>query len=434
MAKQTSNTSHFSVDVAALDQNEVKDLLRNTLERKGHPMPICLCGAPGVGKSQIIQAVCREFGVTPEAGTYHEFRLSTAVDSSDITGLPVILKKKRVVNGDTVEYGHTTTYSNPRALPFVQYDADGKEIDDDRLHVLFFDEVNRSADPSIMNAIFQILTEFGVMNHKLVKNCVILLAMNPENTGYAVNEICPALVNRMNIQYMKAEPQPWLEWARGEGGVSKILTDFIDSTPSELAHSGIITDEGQDKRFPTPRAWVNVDNNVLKPMKGKIGFKKQSEAMRALKYIAGIVGWQSATKFVSFARTAVDDRPLTGKEVMERYASDKAMQDKVTASDDNGARVYDTVKTTATLNALKEEIKARGTKTKMDELKNIIRFMSDIAPENALSFQTFLLSEVDPEFTAWFFGKLNDDPEMMTMWAKMKDKITGAGIGNQSVI
>ena len=393
---------------------------------------VMLWGPPGVGKSQIIQSVCKEFGVTAENGTYHEFRLSTAVDSSDITGLPVILKKKRVVNGDTVEYGHTTTYSNPRALPFVQYDADGKEIDDDRLHVLFFDEVNRSADPSIMNAIFQILTEYGVMNHKLVKNCVILLAMNPENTGYAVNELCPALVNRMNIQYMKAEVQPWLKWAREEGNVSKIITDFIDATPTELAHDGIITNEGQDKRFPTPRAWVNVDRNLIKEY--KFSYKNQGDAMYALQLIAGIVGWQAATKFVSFARTNAEDRPLTGKEVLEYYGNASDMQSKVRELNEDGTRAYDTVKTTTTLNSMKDEFKDRSIKIKDKELKNMLLFLSDIAPENSLSFQTFLLNEVSEDFAQWFFVKLSKSKELMGLWEKVKNGITEAGIGNQATL
>lgn len=433
MAKETkSQAAHFNPDMAALNQKEVKAVLQATFRQGGHPMPICLCGAPGVGKSQIIQGVCREFGITPEEGTYHEVRLSTCVDSADITGLPVITKQTKEVDGKSVEWGHETTYSNPRQLPFKKFDAEGNELKDDRLHVLFFDEVNRGADPSIMNAIFQILTEYGVANHKLVDNCIILLAMNPENTGYTVNEMCPALVNRMNIQYMKAEVQPWLEWARGEGKVSKLVADFIDNNPKYFAHDGIITNEGQDKRFPTPRAWKNLDTFLLK--QAHLRYKTPSDASFAIKMIAGYVGWQAATQFVSFARTAAEDRPLTGVEILSSYSRATDMQEKVRALDDNGVRMYDAAKTTATLQSLQDEFKARGTKIKPAELKNMLTFLADIAPEHALSFQNFLLQGLDQGFTEWFFTQVMKDTDMAAAWQKLQAGVSDAGVGNQSVL
>lgn len=429
----TSNASHFNVESAALNQNEVKALLQATLRRGGHPMPICLCGAPGVGKSQIIQQVCREFDVTKENGRYYEVRVSECVDSSDLTGLPVVQKKVgKNAEGHDVDYGHVTTYSTPLRLPCRQYDVNGKEIPNKELHVLFFDEVNRSADPSIMNAIFQMLTEWQIGPHKLVENCVILLAMNPENTGYAVNEICPALVNRMNIQYMKAEVQPWLEWARDpkQGNVSKLVTDFIDSTPNEFAHDGIVTNEGQDKRFPTPRAWVNLDRNLLQT--AHLRYNKDKDAAFALKMIAGYVGWGAATKFVSFARTNAEDRPLTGKEVLENYGNSLDMQNKVTDINDNGIRTYDTTKTTTTLNSLMDEFKSRGVKLKKSEIVNLLMFLKDIAPENALSFQNELNN--DTSIGTWFFEKVFGDEKLTTLWTSVQDGITKAGVGNQAVL
>lgn len=429
MAK--SNAAQFKIDNAVLNQNEVSLFLDSVIRQDGHPMPVCLCGNPGIGKSQIIQGICAKYGISYEAGTYHEVRASLLVDSSDVTGLPVVQKlvghKK---DGELTEYGHVTKYSIPDMLPLVKYDADGNEIVDTRKHVLFFDEINRSADPSIMNAIFQLTTEFRIGVHKLVPNCIILLAINPENTGYAVNEMCPALVNRINFQYMTAEVQPWLEYARSKG-VNKTIIDFIDANPDELAHDGIVTLEGQDKRFPTPRAWFNVDR-LLKSL--HLSYNTTSKAALSIKLIAGIVGWGAATKFVAFARTAVDDRPLTGKEVLKSYALAKDMQDKVTALNDMGMRLYDTTKTTTTLNSLKDEFKARGTKIKPAELKNMLAFLKDIAPENALSFQDYLLKEVDKEFSSWFFNQVFGDPELQKCWESLQNGVSDAGVGTNDLL
>lgn len=429
MAK--SNAAKFSVEGATLNQNEVRLFLDSVIRQDGHPMPVCLCGNPGIGKSQIIQEVCKKYGITYENGTYHEVRASLLVDSSDVTGLPVIQKLVgQDKNGQMTEYGHVTKYSIPDMLPCIKHDANGNEIADERKHVLFFDEINRSADPSIMNAIFQLTTEFRIGVHKLVPNCIVLLAINPENTGYAVNEMCPALVNRINFQYMKAEVQPWLEYARSKN-IDSVITDFIDANPDELAQDGIVTNEGQDKRFPTPRAWFNVDK-LLKSL--HLSYNTTSKAALSIKLIAGIVGWQSATKFVAFARTNVQDRPLTGKEVLKSYADATDMQEKVQALNDMGMRLYDTVKTTTTLNSLKDEFKARGTKIKKAELRNMLAFLKDIAPENALSFQDYLLKEVDKEFSAWFFNQVFSDAELKKNWESLQQGVTNVGVGSSDLL
>jgi len=429
MAK--SNAAKFSVEGATLNQNEVRLFLDSVIRQDGHPMPVCLCGNPGIGKSQIIQEVCKKYGITYENGTYHEVRASLLVDSSDVTGLPVIQKLVgQDKNGQMTEYGHVTKYSIPDMLPCIKHDANGNEIADERKHVLFFDEINRSADPSIMNAIFQLTTEFRIGVHKLVPNCIVLLAINPENTGYAVNEMCPALVNRINFQYMKAEVQPWLEYARSKN-IDSVITDFIDANPDELAQDGIVTNEGQDKRFPTPRAWFNVDK-LLKSL--HLSYNTTSKAALSIKLIAGIVGWQSATKFVAFARTNVQDRPLTGKEVLKSYADATDMQEKVQALNDMGMRLYDTVKTTTTLNSLKDEFKARGTKIKKSELRNMLAFLKDIAPENALSFQDYLLKEVDKEFSAWFFNQVFGDAELKKNWESLQQGVTNVGVGSSDLL
>ena len=426
---RNKNTVQFNSEDVALNQEQISLFLDSMIRQDGHPMPVCLCGVPGIGKSQIIQGICRKYGITWENGTYHEVRASLLVDSSDVTGLPIIQKEiGEDKNGVRKEYGHTTKYSIPDILPVIKYNADGEEVVDTRKHVLFFDELNRSADPSIMNAIFQLTTEFRVGQHKLVPNCVVLLAINPENTGYAVNEMCPALVNRINFQYMKAEPGPWLAYARKQG-INSVITDFISTHTEHLSSDGIVTNEGQDKRFPTPRAWFNVDK-LLKTI--NLDFSVNANANLAIRLIAGIVGLQSATEFVAYARTKVQDRPITGKEVLEKYCVSNDLINKVTELNDMGERNYDTVKTTTTINSLKEEILSRGTKLKKAELVNLITFLDHIAPENALAFQSFMNTELDTSITNHIFSVIFDDDKLTELWNSVKEKIEVAGIGSQS--
>ena len=71
------------------------------------------------GKSQTIQQVCREFGVSYENGNYHEIRASMVVDSSDLTGLPVVTKKMKMTGVGSEEYEPATVYSKPQQLPLI---------------------------------------------------------------------------------------------------------------------------------------------------------------------------------------------------------------------------------------------------------------------------------------------------------------------------
>ena len=61
----------FSLENQELKPKQIQGILRSVFAAKGHPQPICICGKPGLGKSQIIQQVCKEFGVSYENGNYH---------------------------------------------------------------------------------------------------------------------------------------------------------------------------------------------------------------------------------------------------------------------------------------------------------------------------------------------------------------------------
>lgn len=407
-----------------LNQREVLAVLKAHCMQKGHPQPICLCSSPGIGKSQMVQQAAASIGATWENKRYFEVRASQLVDSSDLTGLPMIAKKTRTTaDGGIEEYDHTTRYTIPELLPIQREDSTQEELD--ATYVLFFDEINRSSDPSIMNAIFQMSTEFRINQHKLMPNTIMILAINPENTGYAVNEMCPALVNRINFLFMRCDTEPWLAWAQ-ENNINKAIIDYIAAHPKQLSSDGIITKEGDDKRFPTPRAWVNVD----RALRGfNLAFDTPTKLDMSARIISGIVGISAAYDFADFAKTALEDRPLNGEDVLKHYRTDKSMQEKVKHEVD-GRRTYDVTKVSITYRAMLDKMYTRKGKLTLKEAKNFIQFLLDITAEQVGAISNELMGDKELEFTQWFVTDiLGRDKEAYEMWEQLKANLGAKCIG-----
>ena len=268
-------------------------------------------------------------------------------------------------------------------------------------------------------------TEFRINQHKLMPNTIMVLAINPENTGYAVNEMCPALVNRINFQFLRCEVEPWLAWA-ADHNVSKVVMDYIASHPKMLSTDGIITKEGDDKRFPTPRAWVNLSNTMTNM---KLAFNTPTTLSYSAKILAGIVGYNAAFDFADFARTKLEDRPLNGEDVLKHYRTDKSMQDKVKHEVD-GRRTYDVTKVSITYRAMLDKLYTRKGKLTLKEAKNFIQFLLDITAEQVGAISNELMGDKELEFTQWFVTDiLGKDKEAYQMWEQLKANLGSKCIG-----
>lgn len=407
----------FNLTANELTPSQITMLLRKVFAKGGHPMPICLCGKPGIGKSQSIQQVCKEFGVSFENGNYHEIRASMVVDSSDLTGLPVVTKKLRVLQGSSEEYEPTTMYSRPDQLPIDTPSLSDEERN--KLHVIFFDEINRSSDPSIMNAIFQVTTEFKIGPHKLLPNVIILLALNPEAEGYLVNSMDPALINRLCFLFMNTSFADWKAYAERKG-INQGIIDFLEAHRDLLSHDGIIKTDGADKRFPTPRAWENVNRQIE-----LFGFDFDSDNKEeqdiAYKVVAGVIGEQTAIDFVTFMRTNANARPFTGEQIVNGYLANTRIQNTIKAVDSKGLRKYDTTKVQQTLAGVQDMIKKEQSKLSEKQLANILGFLVDIPVEQSMSFQNMLTVDIGSDFTNWFFTTIGGSKSLSAMWKCLQD-------------
>ncbi len=147
------------------------------LHRTKYVIPV-LIGDKGGGKNTFV----RDFAEN-SLKSLSVFNLS-ACDSTDLTGIPVI------VDGKTV-------YARP-----YFYDSG----------VIFFDEIDRISDRNVRSALLTLITERELNGHKLDADTVIIGAGNGNSDQYETVEFDVALKDRISIIEFKYDTEEKLEY------------------------------------------------------------------------------------------------------------------------------------------------------------------------------------------------------------------------------
>lgn len=220
--------------------------------------PVMLWGQPGVGKSEVMQQLARDYNAV-----LCDVRLSQ-YDSVDLRGIPV------------PDDGFTVWHA-PSTLPFEGNEA----FPDDGLTLLFLDEINAAA-PAVSAVAYQLINDRRVGEHKLKDNVRIVAAGNRESDRGVTNRMPTPLANRFTHIEIAVDVDAWCEWAIKEQlpaiGIAfmqfrkPLLTTFDPTKP--------------DKAFATPRTWVKAlryySSNMREDIKqaamaGAIGVGPSSE-------------------------------------------------------------------------------------------------------------------------------------------------------------
>lgn len=177
----------------------------------------CLRGPAGIGKSDVVKQAASAAGLE-----YIDLRLGQ-LEPSDFTGIP------RVVDGKTV-------YMPPSWWP-------------EKPVVLFLDELNR-APLDTRQGVFQLLTEYKLYTHNLPEGSKIVVAINPDNGVYQVEQLGVAMEDRMLIYDVEPSIDDFLVWGKQNGIYNKVL-EFLAVQPSML----INPNRKPGSKSPSPRAW-----------------------------------------------------------------------------------------------------------------------------------------------------------------------------------
>jgi len=242
----------------------LKVRLENAKRGYGEEFNPLFVGAPGLGKSKIVQEWIKE-------NNYYWFDLRGAyLEAPDLIGMPKDVNQ----NGEL-----RTVHVLPDYLPKKQ----------DRPGVLLIEEPNR-ANRQVMNALMQLLTDRKIHKYELPDDWIIVGCINPDNSEYDVNTMDAALKDRFRIFYIDYDKESLIKYAESKKW-DKILIEYIRSifkykTPEELA-------DNPTAKYVSPRSLASL-NSILQVL------DENTPKELEFSLIESCVGTSIASEFFAF--------------------------------------------------------------------------------------------------------------------------------------
>lgn len=221
-------------------------------------IPVFIHGAPGIGKSYIVNEIAKEHG-----WEVSDVRLSQ-LESVDLRGIPAI------VDGKTVW------------APPIFFPSDGEGI-------LFLDELN-SAHPSIQSAVYQLVLDRKIGEYTLPKGWRIACAGNRIADKGIVFRLPSPLANRMVHLTVEAKFDDFKQWGL-KNSVHHTILGFLGFRPDLVSQESPKETE-TNPAFATPRSWTmlskvlnkNLPIHTISPIVyGSVGYAVGVEYLAYLK-------------------------------------------------------------------------------------------------------------------------------------------------------
>lgn len=223
--------------------------------------PVFIWGAPGIGKSALVEQFAEEVGLPCVS------LLGSQLAPEDIIGIPQI-------KGETSEF-----------LP-------PKMIARKEPYVLFLDELN-ACTQEVQKAFYSLIHERRIGEYHLPKGSVVIGAGNRAQDGAIVKTMSSALINRMFHVQMKVDSNAWLTWAY-ENELHPWVIDYITQRPDHLFTEPPKTEEP----YSTPRSWHALSDGLKEYGAGERAVPEA--ALRILAY--GTISPRHAGMFLAYTK------------------------------------------------------------------------------------------------------------------------------------
>ena len=219
-----------------------------TLDEFGQPVipvasqrPIFLLGAPGIGKTAIMEQIAQELGVGLVAYSMTHHTRQSAL------GLPFIVKK----NYDGQDY-EVSEYTMSEIIASIHDCIERSGI---RQGILFLDEINCVSEtlaPSMLQ--FLQFKTFG--RHRVPEGWVVVTAGNPPEYNNSVREFDIVTWDRLKRIDVEADYDAWKPYALSRR-VHPAVTSYLEIRKGDFYR---IESTVEGKRFVTARGWVDLSD------------------------------------------------------------------------------------------------------------------------------------------------------------------------------
>lgn len=244
-----------------VNQTELLDVLLNVAIIR----PVFIWGAPGIGKSSIVEYFAESLGLPCVS------LLGSQLAPEDIIGVPQIIDGKSV-------------FCPPRMIAREEP------------YCLFLDELN-ACSQEVQKAFYSLIHDRRIGEYFLPEGSIIIGAGNRAQDNAIVKPMSSALINRMFHVELIASHRDWLGWA-GQNGIHPYVIEYIGLRPDHLWKQPPKTEEP----FSTPRSWHMLSDAIY-----SYGDKITDKQLELL--ASGCLSPHHATQFRAFV-----------KQIRNRYA------------------------------------------------------------------------------------------------------------------
>ena len=229
-------------------KQEIKDsiqayLLKNEYGEYEIPVirqrPILMIGAPGIGKTQIMEQIAQECKVGLVSYTITHHTRQSAI------GLPFISKKEY----GGVEYA-VTEYTMSEIVASIYNEMEKTGL---REGILFIDEINCVSE-TLAPAMLQFLQCKTFGNHAIPQGWIIVAAGNPPEYNKSVREFDLVTLDRVKKMDVTPDFAVWKEYAY-KAGIHAAVLSYLNIRKQYFYQMQTTVD---GKLFATPRGWEDL--------------------------------------------------------------------------------------------------------------------------------------------------------------------------------
>lgn len=251
--------------------------------------PIFLIGAPGIGKTQIMEQVAKECGIGIVSYTITHHTRQSAI------GLPFISK---YVYGEK-EYSVTEyTMSEIVAAVYDKIEKTGLKEG-----ILFVDEINCVSE-TLAPAMLQFLQYKCFGNHQIPEGWIIVTAGNPPEYNKSVREFDVVTMDRVKKIEVQPDFSVWKEYAY-KSNIHGAIISYLVAKPSYFYQMEMTVD---GMLFSTPRGWEDLSNILYV-------YEKQEKEL----------DWEVVIQYIQYPKIAKDFANYL--ELYHKYHTDYCMDE-----------------------------------------------------------------------------------------------------------
>ena len=206
--------------------------------------PIFLLGAPGIGKTAIMEQIASELNIALVSYSMTHHTRQSAL------GLPFITKK--TYEGKTYDVSEYTM-SEIIATVYETMEKSGMKNG-----ILFLDEINCVSE-TLAPSMLQFLQYKVFGKHKVPEGWVIVTAGNPPEYNKSVREFDVVTMDRLKVLTVEEDYATWKEYAL-ERGIHSAILSFLELKKDYFYHMETTV---KGRSYVTARGWEDLSEIIL---------------------------------------------------------------------------------------------------------------------------------------------------------------------------